>query len=69
MEVLRLDGDWALLADFRDANQFGTIPVPQDELPVRLTSKRYYKLVICRAEGTSYEFLRLVGIRLVKRFW
>ena len=65
LELANFIHDLALAADLSLSNQLLAIPVPQEDLPVRLTGKCNDKAVIFVIEGAGDELTRVVSIHVL----
>ena len=69
LEVAEGAIDASLAANACLGNELLTLPVPKEDLPIRLSSKRYNHALFTWAEGTGDELLRIVGIAVLNLLW
>ena len=58
-----------LIANAGLRDEFLTLPVPQEHLPIGLTRQRHNHSLLLVAEGAGNELLRVVGIAVLDLLW
>ena len=69
LEVANAALNVTLASNARLSNQLLTVPIPEEHLPVRLTSQRYDHFLVLGAEGARDELLRVVSVDVLDLLW
>ena len=68
LEVANGALDVALAPDASLRNQLLTVPIPEENLPIRLARQRHYHLLVLGAESARDELLRVIRVDVLNLF-